>query len=130
MKKRTLLILAGAVCLALFAAYQNNENKKRLLREEAAAAWKACGELEVTKGLWDRQNDLELAAATADLADIDRALNSNDAGAFHEQAARKAFRQGRLELAKAALIRQDFRDNAAAWKCRDEHRAKFGTKRR
>lgn len=107
-----LVIAAGSV--AVFG-YRNHENRKEARRAEASAAFRACDDLEVTKGLFDRIGALELAHAETGIRNI-----GTETPAMHD------LRKAQMELVKESLWQRDFRENAAAWECRRLVKATYG----
>lgn len=109
-----LVIAAGTVAVI---AYRDHETRKEALRAEASAAFRACDDLEVSKGLLDRLTALDTADAEATVRNI-----------AHETPAMRDYRKAQTALVKDTLVQRDYRENAAAWECRQLVRVTYGGK--
>ena len=106
------VIAAGTVA---FAAYRDHENKREERRMDASAAFRACSDLEVSKGLMDRQRELDY-----------QELETTARNSGSETPAMRDYRRAQTALVKEVLMHRDFSENAAAWECRQLAKAAYG----
>lgn len=115
MRTRSVALFVVAAGIMAFGAYRDHENKQEQRREEATAAFRACSDLEVTKGLMDQQRELDA-----------RDLETTARNIGFETPAVRDYRKAQTALLKEALMHRDFTQNAAAWECRQLVRATYG----